>query len=587
MKTDQKNAVLRSRARLLRRPQNSKFYHERALAKYEAEAAFDVRPPHPPLVIEFPVDWFCNPYNDKTWRLYFYSFGWLNVLCFGINKYARSDPQRSAQLLAMLHRTVLDGIEMVLVHRDNKVVWGDHATSYRTSNLSYFYAAFLCRGLTPEEDQFYRRAIGVHMEIVSGFLESKRWRRRNHLLFHAEGLADACFVFGDGLLAARQGMELAVAEASIFVEECFTDDGTVHEHASWYHVFLMQRVMQTVDYFSSIGQPIVLISDEKLDRAATFLWSICPRWGILPGYGDTQFEKKIDFQMLRQYLMPERANVALRQWLETSAVDEPPRLSAFPRGGYYIFREGRCTNEDALYSLFLEKRALGPHAHCDGGSFMTFFGGEPYLIDSGGPYKYHDPLRYKYFRTQLAHNTVAFVSEGDEYSTCVQRADVVGKVSYVVSDAEFSRGDRWRRVFGHASSMTVFIIDFVHPVGELPPVALFHVSPDLQVGIALDSYQLQGRSGTCLVTFADPDGPVQCSERPEPGYAAFVTRSDVGMEPGRVLTRRLQQKRPNLTMLSFDGSRAARVRQIADVCEIDVQSPAGKLTRAVIKIPHH
>ena len=59
--------------RLLRAPESELFQKPETISLFFDSEKFDVRKPMAPFSISEKPDWTANPYQDKTWRLYYHS----------------------------------------------------------------------------------------------------------------------------------------------------------------------------------------------------------------------------------------------------------------------------------------------------------------------------------------------------------------------------------------------------------------------------------------------------------------------------------------------------------------------------------
>lgn len=87
---------------------------------------------------------------------------------------------------------------------------------------------------------------------------------------------------------------------------------------------------------------------------------------------------------------------------------EPQQTSkAFPKGGYYIMRDGWADTDNYLLIDCGEVGSLnGGHGHADALSIETAIGGKTVLVDAG-TYTYHESTEMRnFFRTTIAHNTL-------------------------------------------------------------------------------------------------------------------------------------------------------------------------------------
>jgi hypothetical protein len=107
------------------------------------------------------------------------------------------------------------------------------------------------------------------------------------------------------------------------------------------------------------------------------------------------------------------------------------------------------------------------------------------LADGGGPFLYKRPLRFLYFQSQLAHNTVIFNDEPVELRTSYIGHSVSenGQHGAVVTSARMSRFGGWYRAFGQCGDKLQYTIDI--PLSQRPHTETarvrFHPAPERHV----------------------------------------------------------------------------------------------------------
>jgi GR25 family glycosyltransferase involved in LPS biosynthesis len=572
-------------ADVLRQPEAEKFYNKNAAKAYDETGAVDIRSPHKPEVIDIPVDWKMNPPKDQTWGLYFSAAGWAQIFVYAIDS-GTEWTGRLANAAEDLKSVAMSCVEESLNHEVDfsAPFWDDHSIAYRCSNLCFYYAHSVAARLSEAETQRFHDAIRLHTNILVDFIRSGKWSHSNHLIFHIEGIADAWALFQNEIPELDEAMALVQTEMERFIDESISDEGTTSEHASFYQAFLMGRISETAKFFERIGKPLAIDVDARMKRGAAFLWNIMPRWGILPPFGDTQFQKALDFRHVKKFTEEPWIGPEYRQWHEPDTNIIPAPLTSYRQNGFHIFRMNPAASPRALYSLFLERPFRGPHGHWDGNTFMTYYGGEPFLVDSGGPYKYGDTLRYKYFQTQLAHNSVIF----DKKSGLKTRVTSLGTsegLSWAVGLGEFTDGTTWVRIFAHVGDANVVMIDVAgassQPM-ETPPVALFHLAPGLEPETLDDTVRINGGKVPAQMSFCRM-APVLPRADNGP-FQSMVTSVDTRYDEAPLLSLELEPYVPQMGLLSFDGSRAVSVERREGECRFVLDHPDRGAQEIVIAI---
>lgn len=526
------------------------------------------------------TDWTVNPTGNVVWRIYFNCLAWMCVFT-------------DQDILGNAQEPDWDGAIDILEkfvahveaegHKPKNDIWDDHATGYRASYISYLYTRGLAERITSEFNGRLRKVMMLHRETLMAYLESDKWKFSNHTLFQAEGLADMAMIFMTDKKRRHQTLEFARLKVDEFIDRAVSHaEGTVKEHSIFYHVFLMGRLRDTCQYFERIGHPLTNASDEMFARMNAFLHDVMPVPGRLPGIGDSKHFQRFDKKYVAEFQDARYSTPQIDYHLSRGKSGTPyPFLSRYPQDGYFIFRSHDPIRTQ-LHSIFLHRSFRGPHGHWDGMSFTCHWGGKPLFIDSGGPYKYSTPMRYKYFQTQLAHNAPIFDRDPVELETQLLGVHDSGEdFAAVALGARMGKGRSWVRIFGQQGNSGIFLLDL--PVsGTLRSTAeiRLHLDPEVELGedglslsteagpveIAQSSLSLpRGLSRVVRSSLAGdekaklPSHQVSAREREKTGLdpdfdaRSYITYKDNEMVEGRLLTFELPTNKATLTTIGFGG----------------------------------
>lgn len=445
----------------LRRPEAELFTHDQGVNNLLNEHSFDIRKPFPPYVVPFNPDWTADPYADKTWSLYFHSLYWLQAYDEAIIR----NPDQTEKLLADLKEIVLSNVDLVLDQEDiwPQMLWDDHATSYRISHVSFLYAKYLKQRLSADEDARLSQYAAKHRDILKSYLDSDKWLLSNHTLFQLEGLIDlaASFTHGD------EKKELFKFCADHF-EAWFNrivniEQGSVKEHAAFYHAFLMARIRAFFDYASILmGDDADQLPDvaSGLLKMSDFLWHMCVAAQRVPAIGDTKYQMRVDAKYTTEFTVPPYETPMSRYIMSNGTAGKASRgLTSYDQDGFYFIRNGEPDSE--LFTSFLDKPFIGPHGHSDGLSFETFYNGHSVLADSGGPFKYGNKLRFKYFQKPIGHNGVVIGDGQQVYHSNVHLSRSNAGITLLKGDAQVTKNIRWVRGLVQLHNNALVVIDFL------------------------------------------------------------------------------------------------------------------------------
>ncbi|KZY41210.1 hypothetical protein A3731_12265 [Roseovarius sp. HI0049] len=569
---------------LLRLPEREVYDAPRFNKLFRKSGLIEIRNTFPHFDLADLTDWAVHPTGNPVWRIYFNSMAWTSVFT---DEDVNGNPQEPHW------KKAFDVLETFVRHveaeglRPNNDIWDDHATGYRASYIAWLYTRGLPERITPEFNARLRKVMMLHRKTLMDYLDSEKWQFSNHTLFQAEGLADMAMVFLTDDERRKRTLEFARTKVDEFIERAVSHaEGTVKEHSIFYHVFLMGRLHETCEYFRSIGHPLNNASDDMFTRMNEFLHDIMPVFHRLPGIGDSKHFQRFNKKYIAAFEDPRFQTPRVRYHRSEGKEGEPyPFLSQYPQDGYFIFRSPEPP-ERQLQSTFLHRPFRGPHGHWDAMSFVCHWHGKPVFIDSGGPFKYANPMRYKYFQTQLAHNAPIFDRDPVEVTSDILGVTTGDGVSAVALSGRMGKGRSWLRIFGQYRNSHVAIIDIpLSSSRKAKPEIRFHIDPEVDPAedgltlhtpdgdVAIRQTSLKLAANTIRSLNAglpgDADAKVEShqttpSERKETGLEddfdrrSFVTYKDNEMTEGKLLTFDIPLARATLTSLRF-GDHAEEV----------------------------
>jgi len=469
---------------LLRIPEGELWLSNRLIRLAETEKKAVVRNNFPQFDLDFntEIDWGANPHNNVTWQLYFCSMGWLAPCA----KLGHAHPEYGVYA----KEVVLSACTYALAHdrTHNKGYWNDHAVAYRGSYIAYVYAEILHDILSKDEETLLFEAMRKHEEVLVDFLESDKWLLSNHTLFHAEGLADILVAFEKDPDERMRKLEQVALYVRDFANRVITTkEGSVKEHAVFYHAFLMGRLKLTSEFLARLGITRKAVTDRTYRKMKAFLFHIMPRDGYLPGIGDSKHEQKFDRKYLgafrgQKFDTPETDMFRPKERDSDFNTSAPYYLGEYPTDGFYV---SRSYNDPELYSLFLHKEFKGPHGHWDALSFVSYHKGAPVFIDSGGPFKYGEQMRFRYFQTQLAHNTLLVEGTPSQYHSQMLVVDGDQDSTVLVGGARLLDNLIWVRCFMQIADLCHIVVDWPISQGDFDGsvVSRFHLDPGLDFDI--------------------------------------------------------------------------------------------------------
>lgn len=451
----------------LRRPEAEVFAKRTDAAMAVQLREFDIRRPMPPFRIPDRPTWVEDPYNDKTWLLYYHSFYWVEAVHHAVE--IGQDASGTLQdWLADLARQYVTFFHGLIGNEDDypkslvDAVWDDHATSYRLSHFSYMFLKVLKSRFNPADLVAIERFARCHIGKLREYLDSDRWLLSNHTLFQIEGLLDGAVTFLTDAEERTETIRFALDHYMAWIDRIIiVEEGTVREHAAFYHAFLIGRVRDFDGYARALlGDDAVPDMSDTLRRMADFYWTMSVDKNVIPAFGDTKYKMKVAPKYI-EFSGQAPFDNDHSEFIRTNGRKGKQKVGLFsyPTAGHYIVRAGPVGSQ--LFSSFLDKPFIGPHGHSDAMSFETFWNGEPVLADSGGPFKYGNQLRFKYFQKPVAHNAVIVGNGQQVYHSTMQTARGSNGVTVLKADARVTKQCRWIRAFVQMRNEYVLVADML------------------------------------------------------------------------------------------------------------------------------
>jgi len=271
--------------------------------------------------------------------------------------------------------------------------WHDAWNTYALSIRTTVWMEELARRRTRLPAAFANSLIDSLAEQIS-FLTSNLETDigGNHLVKNIRALATAGRVlFGPQAEAAR---DAALRLLAMAIDEQILSDGVHFERSPSYHNQVFADLLGTRHALGdSLGPELTQRVDDALALMARATADLAHPDGYVALFGDSGLHMAANVE----HLLSVYAHMY-------GTRPSPRRHVAFPRAGYFGFRDGGTC-------LLIDCGRLGPdalmaHAHADALSFELSVGGERIVVDQG-VFEYVAGERRQASRTARAHNTVS------------------------------------------------------------------------------------------------------------------------------------------------------------------------------------
>ena len=358
-----------------------------------------------PVEIGEEIDWGINPLNDETWSFYFNGLSWLYSHLWAID-YLNEKPDVMFKIIKQYHRHIFS-------ENPNKMVWFDHATSDRLSILSVV-SLHPCILLADENTRnIIDEMLSIHIEKIIEFKDSRKWINSNHGVFHSLALLNSSLVRSvtdSGSDIKNQGVEYLSDTLSTILSK---NEHISLEQSAYYHQLAISLIESL--------EPVQL-SELKIDKMYFIQkmrdsnhWLTCTDKKLI-AIGDTSVI----------------SNISPKHY----PINQPKQFAkTFFESGISFSKYKAMDGWNHFSFLHREKRA--PHGHFDALSITLSKGSKEFIIDSGGPYRYGDALRFSYFMSSYAHNVATINGQRHESGAVLIDSELISENIFAV-EAEHS-----------------------------------------------------------------------------------------------------------------------------------------------------
>lgn len=570
-----------------------------------------------------PADqtWKENPFNNNTWKLWYHCLTWLYV------PGAIFDETGEDALLLQIRNYSLDWMSKhasTLKPEAGDMAWDDHAIAYRSSMLVYLYKKYFHGD--QEWTRLFFASMAIHASRLHSFLYLPEFSGNNHGVFHCFALLNLAAALPELGLPAHFRADAERRLFELLDEMIDWREGVTREQALEYQYIALELAGEVVNHANLFGYGA---TDQRLNELKALLtrmvdFAYAMRWpdGTVPAIGDTWLYwngwSRPPWEMVEHYTKRGHGSEVTKALIQELRQGTRSKLagsfdSCIQRRSGYLLITG---SKPQIWSILMKGGPpLHSHGHQDHLSIQYFIGDELVLVDSGGPYKYSDPLR-EYFTHPRAHNTLTFQGQsgfpfGVSEDSC--GAVVTDTVSHVGGTQALRDGVSHTRnaIYLHESG-TLVVLDAIDVADTLVGAAVqqyWHFAPKITLDEFSRRKREQGESIVYSATgaggnkygvhlFSDTSVDISLIQgQTEPRLQGWVTTKVGEMTPAPVLqldsrasaVRHLSalvlcvgevQSHSADIFFSHDAGRQSFHLTLGDV-EWDVSFDSHRLTRAV------
>ena len=349
------------------------YKNKKVIENYNEEIQILVHPKHPRVCLNLGQENIVEQVAKlpKSIQLYFYSCVWMN--------FALKDDTDSDFLIDFILLPILEYCEINSIYSTADMVWDNHAISDRA-------CVFLQLSKMPKLS-LIKVKIENHLNLIKQnlniILNSKKWASNNHRVFHL----CAAYCLAKFFTKNKQKEKFYLSELELFIKSLIDiPTGLSVEQSISYYYFDIQLCQLVLNFIRDTGNNLSFSIEDITSNQDRHLQSLAFPDGMLPASGDTPFDFK--------------------RHIDLSPDEQVFYWKNLERLGHY---RGCSPNKKFHYHL-LSHNAESAHGHKSPLHLDLWVEGIGMIfVDSGGPYRYGDKLRYSWFMAQKAHNTINFL----------------------------------------------------------------------------------------------------------------------------------------------------------------------------------
>ena len=326
---------------------------------------------------------------------------WYYLPSFARRYWLTQDHSLLDDLLKLFRRWVIDNPApggLPLYFQSRKYTWRDMQVAWRAQNLIWCY--FLGQdGFTETEQAELQDSIQTHARVLLAYFGKQPLSAGNHQCHGALAMLHAGLLFPD-LADAAVLRDKALEILQHHLEAAFFADGNSVELSPGYYPFISANFRDAYLLCQANGITLSHRWKERLAQFHDFIHQVQQPDGTMPPINDsTEVTVGPSLSILAEILGIHNGML-------------PNGSVRFTDSDQAIMRDG--TDPSASY-VFLDAgagRAWPYHWHAGKLGFHYWYGGRPYLVDSG-VCNYDEALRTAWYLGAPAHNTILVDGLGD------------------------------------------------------------------------------------------------------------------------------------------------------------------------------
>lgn len=443
------------------------------------------------------LKWKEDPFSDLYWRFNFYNLEPVRNLLFAWGK--TDNPKYKDKLIEITESFIDNGM-------NGPYSWDYHGASFRTMTLINVREKLRQKNELPADlDKKIIDALKTHGDFLAN--PDHFEKDYNHGLDQAAALYLLAVNYPK-LSGADVWLKLSSERMAGVLSGIIDDDGILVENSPYYHLYVLEKILDIDKYLKKNNLAIKGFSDEKVDKMVSYaVYMLQPDLNV-PTIG-ASITRQIGLSGIYKEIAASHPNL-LYVLTQGAYGEKPSNLNVqYPVSGETIMRSGWGRGKDYINQtqlIFDAGNYRTNHSDLDALSFNLFSKGVALMPDAG-LYSYEPGPYRSYFHGTKSHNTV--VVDGKDQSV----GDIATSMKashgsfqegpgyvYQSGESNLYAGVSHERAVAMIEDSTILIFDNLRSSSDHTYEQMFHIFPDAKVSSDGLTFTAQGDKPEQLLT---------------------------------------------------------------------------------------
>jgi peptidoglycan/xylan/chitin deacetylase (PgdA/CDA1 family) len=435
------------------------------------------------------LKWNEDPFSDLYWRFNFYNLEPARSLLFAWEK--NGNQKYKDKLIEMTESFIANGM-------NGPYSWDFHGTSFRTMTLINIREKLRQKNELPADlDKKIVDALKTHGDFLANTDHFEK--DYNHGLDQAAALYLLAVNYPE-LPGADDWLRISSERMVGVLSGIIDDDGILVENSPYYHLYVLEKILDIDKYLKKNNLAIRGFSDEKVDKMVSYaVYMLQPDLNV-PTIG-ASIRRQIGLSGIYKEIAASHPNL-LYVLTQGAYGEKPSSLNVqYPVSGETIMRSGWGRGKDyenQTQLIFDAGNYRTNHSDLDALSFSLFSKGIALMPDAG-LYSYESGPYRSYFHGTKSHNTVVVDGKNQSVGDTGTSAKVTSGFfqegsgyAYQSGESNLYDGVSHERAVAMIEDSTILIIDNLRSSSDHTYEQMFHIFPGAKISSDGLTFSAQG-----------------------------------------------------------------------------------------------